>query len=104
MHAGYGVGDGNVGIMVGGVEVGSGVDVGRGVLVAVRVLVGRGVLVAVGLGPGVRDGTGVFEGVAVGGNTGVGVRRASAGYSCSIAEYQSRPSINANSVKRAPEK
>jgi hypothetical protein len=63
-----------------------GVDVGGGVFV----------------GPGVRLGMGVIEGVSVGGRTGVAVYSASGGYSSSMAEYQSSPLINANSVKRAP--
>ena len=70
------MGDGKVGIIVGGVDVGKGVLVGgRGVAVEV----GSGVLLAVGLGPSVRVGTGVLDGVAVGGKTGVGVSRASGG-------------------------
>ncbi len=97
--------------MVGGVDVGSGVLDGKGVFVGgagVGVNEGGSVAVRVGEGPGVREGTGVSEGigvldgVAVGGRTGVAVKRASAGYSCNMAEYQSRPSVRANSVKRAP--
>ena len=72
----YGVAVGNVGMMVGGVDVGNGVFVGgRGVAVDE----GGGVLLAVGLGPGVREGTGVRDGVAVGGSTGVAVSNASDG-------------------------
>ena len=70
----------------GGVEVGGGVGDIRGVFV----------------GPGVRLGMGVIEGVNVGGRIGVAVYSASGGYSSSMAEYQSSPLVNANSVKRAP--
>ena len=69
-----------------------GVGESVGVPVAYGVLVGAGVL----------DGIGVFVGVPVGGRTGVAVYSASGGYNSSIAEFQSRPSVFANSVKRAP--
>lgn len=101
-ESGHGVGDGKVGMIVGGVDeavgVMLGVNVGRGVGVMLGVNVGRGVRV----GPGVSVGIGVREGVAVGGNTAVAVSSASEGYNSSIAEYQSRPPVIANSVKRAP--
>ena len=74
------------------VEVGDGKAVGEGVKV------GRGVRV----GRGVQVGSGVRVGVTVGGRSRVGVTRMSVGYNCSIAEYQSSPSVRANSLKRAP--
>ena len=83
-------------MIVGGVD--EGVRVIVGVRVAEGVKVGRGVRV----GNGVHVGRGVRVGVSVGGNTFVGVTRISVGYSSSIAEYQSRPPVSANSVKRAP--
>ena len=70
--------------------------------VGVRVLVGVKVLRAVLEGAGVLLGTGVIVGVSVGGRTGVAVFSATDGYSCSMALYQSMPSVRANSVKRAP--
>jgi hypothetical protein len=86
-------------MIVGGVAVRVRVLVGGGgVLVMLGVTVGRGVRV----GPGVLVGIGVRLGVAVGGSTAVGVTRISAGYSSSIALYQSSPPVSANSVKRAP--
>ena len=88
-------------MIVGGVGDGNGVFVGgRGVGDREAVSVGRGVRD----GPGVLEGIGVLEGVAVGGKSGVGVRSASAGYSSSMAEYQSSPPVMANSVKRPPAK
>lgn len=77
-----------------------GVGVLGGVRVMVGVPVGRGVRVFVGVDVAV----GVRVGVSVGGNNRVGVTRTSDGYSCSMAEYQSRPPVNTNSVKRAPRK
>ena len=91
--------------MVGGVGVGIRVSVGKGVPVG---SVGVGDRVGVPVGRGVRVGCGVSVAVAVrvgvreGGNTRVGVMSASTGYSSRIAEYQSNPLVNANSVKRAP--
>jgi len=93
------------GMIVGGVGVGSDVLVGSGVPVGVT---GVGERVAVPVGRGVRDGTGVSVAVAVlvgvsdGASTRVGVISASIGYSSFIAEYQSKPLVNANSLKRAP--
>ena len=84
------------GITVGGVGVNVGEPVGVGDNVAVRVAYG----VRVGRFVGVDVKVGV--GVRVGANTRVGVISASSGYSSCMAEYQSRPLVNANSVKRAP--
>ena len=88
-----GVGDGRgvsvgAGVSVGGAGVGErdGVSVARGVCVGSRVSVGVDVRV------GVREG----------GRTRVGVMSASIGYNSRIAEYQSKPLVNANSLKRAP--
>ena len=94
-----GVGDG-IGVSVGmGVSVGRGGSVGgAGVGERVAVPVGRGV--RVGLGVSVE--VGVLVGVREGGRTRVGVMSASMGYNSRMAEYQSRPPVNANSVKRAP--
>ena len=92
-------------MMVGGVEVGSGVLVGgRGVGVSDAAKVNEAVSVGRGVreGPEVSLGTGVIEGVEVGGSTAVAVSRASSGYSSSMAERQSIPLFNTNSVKRAP--
>ena len=72
--------------MIVGERVADGVNVGRGVRVGNGVQVGRGVRV----------------GVRVGGKTFVGVTSTSGGYNSSIAEYQSKPLVRANSVKRAP--
>ena len=86
-------------MIVGGVDVGGG---------GVNVEVGNGVPLAVGVGPGVRVGRrvevgmGVLEGVAVGASTRVGVTSTSGGYNSSMAEYQSRPPVRVNSVKRVP--
>lgn len=89
-------------MIVGGVGVSDGVSVGVGVKVGVRVklgvLVGRGV--RVGRFVGVVDA--VCVGVSEGGRTRVGVISASSGYSSRMAEYQVRPLVNANSVKRLP--
>ena len=82
-----GVGD-SVGVSVGGAGVGE----------RVAVPVGRGVRVGLGVSVGVDVRVGVREG----GRTRVGVMSASTGYSSRIAEYQSNPLVNANSVKRAP--
>jgi hypothetical protein len=81
------VGDG-VAVLVGGTGVGD----------RVGVAVGRGVRV----GPGVDVGVNVRVGVSEGGRTRVGVISASSGYNSRIAEYQSMPPVNANSLKRAP--
>jgi hypothetical protein len=90
---------------VGGVGDGIGVSVGRGVVVGGA---GVGDKVAVPVGRGVRVGLGVSVGVDVrvgvrdGARTRVGVMSASIGYNSFIAEYQSNPPVNANSLKRAP--
>ena len=78
----------DVGVPVGGAGVGDSVAV----RVAYGVRVGRLVEVGVKVGVGVR----------VGANTRVGVMSASGGYNSCMAEYQSKPLVNANSVKRAP--
>ena len=86
-------------MIVGGVGVSDGVFVGgTGVGERVAVPVGRGVRVGLGVSVGVNVRVGVNEG----GRTRVGVMSASIGYSSRIAEYQSNPLVNANSVKRAP--
>ena len=92
-------------MMVGGVGDGTGVSVGSGVFVGgagvgerVGVPVGRGVRV----GLGVSVCVGVLVGVSDGGRTRVGVMSASIGYNSRMAVYQSRPPVNANSLKRAP--
>ena len=77
-----------VGVPVGGTGVGDKVAV----RVAYGVRVGRFVGVDVNVGVGVR----------VGASTRVGVINASGGYNSFIAEYQSNPLVNVNSVKRAP--
>ena len=85
-----------------------GVGEGRGVVVGSGVPVGVGDKVAVPVGRGVRVGLGVSVAVAVlvgvsdGARTRVGVISASSGYNSRIAEYQSKPLVNANSLKRAP--
>lgn len=92
-------------MIVGGVGEGRGVLVGSGVFVGVT---GVGERVAVPVGRGVRVGLGVSVGVDVlvgvsdGARTRVGVMSASSGYNSRIAEYQSKPLVNANSLKRAP--
>lgn len=58
---------------------------------------GRGEGVRVGVGDTYQRDVGV--GVRVGGMTGVGVSKASAGYSSSIAVCQSNPPVEANSLK-----
>ena len=92
-------------MIVGGVGEGIKVFVGEGVFVGgagvgerVAVPVARGVRV----GAGVSVGVNVRVGVSEGGRTWVGVMSASIGYSSRMAEYQSKPLVNANSLKRAP--
>lgn len=85
--------------MVGGVGVMVAVEVGgAGVKVIDAVKVARGVRV----GWLVSVGVAVFVGVNEGGNTRVGVIKASGGYSSRMAVYQSNWLVRANSVKRAP--
>ena len=99
------------GIIVGGVGEGEGVSVGGGVFVGSGVFVGGagvGDRLGVSVGRGLRVGVGLSVGVEVrvgvseGGRTRVGLISASGGYNCFIAVYQSKPSVNANSLKRAP--
>jgi hypothetical protein len=92
-------------MIVGGVAVGRGVFVDVGVSVGgagvgdrLAVSVARGLRVGVAVSVGVDVRVGVSEGA----RTRVGVMSASIGYNSFIAEYQSRPSVNANSLKRAP--
>ena len=77
-------------------------EVDKGGLVGViwtGVKVGRGVEVDVGVGDIYQRGVGVS--VRTGGNTGEGVIIVSGGYNSSIAVCQSKPSVMANSLKRA---
>ena len=94
-----GVGEGK-GVLLGkGVFVGKGVSVGvTGVGDRLAVSVARGFRVGVAVSVGVDVRVGVSEGA----RTRVGVMSASIGYNSFIAEYQSKPSVNANSLKRAP--
>ena len=90
------------GITVGGVGERVGVPVGVGVNVGVGDKRGVGVLYGVRVGRLVGVSVNVEVGVSVGGKTCVGVTSASDGYNSRIAPYQSKPLVNANSVKRAP--
>ena len=93
------------GMIVGGVGEGKGVFVGNGVFVGgagVGERDGVYVIRGVRVGSRVSVGVDVRVGVRDGARTRVGVISASIGYNSRIAEYQSKPSVNANSEKRAP--
>jgi hypothetical protein len=82
------------------VEVGVFVSVGEAVRVGmIGVNVGRGVGVTVGVGDWYQREVGVN--VRVEGIIGEGVTSTSGGYSSSMADIQSRPSVSAYSLKRA---